>query len=82
MTRKYACTNMNTETLLGYLQQGAKLKSWWVKGRCVHSIRFPSGEVLYTQRSNISALIKRGVIGSIPFSGDNYEYYLLEHSHV
>lgn len=82
MRNKYRCTNMNAETLLDYLQQGAKLKSWWVNGKCVHSIRLSSGEVIYTQRSNISALVKRGFVRSIAFSGDNYEYYLVERVNV
>lgn len=79
---RYACTNMTANDLLAHLQNGGKLKSWWVNGKCVHSIRLPSGETLYTQRSNISALFKRGAIFSIEFSGNNYEYRLTEHSDV
>lgn len=78
MTRsKYRCTNMTADTLLEYLKQGATLKSWWVNGKRVHSIRLPSGETLYTQYSNIGALFKRGFIYSVAFSGDNYEYHLV-----
>ncbi len=72
----------NANELLDMLKLGAKLKSWWVNGKQVHSVKLPSGEILHTQRSNISALINRGVISSIAFSGNNYEYYLVESSNV
>lgn len=72
----YSITPMNCITLLGHLQAGAKLRTYWTYGRRLNSLTLPSGEVLYVQRSNVKALIKSGALGSIPFSGDNYEYYL------
>lgn len=79
---KYPVTNMTAQDLLAYLQNGATLDSKWICGKRLNRLKLPTGDVLYIQRSNISALIKTDVLFSIPLSGDNYLYGLKEWIHV
>ena len=73
---KYAITPMNCKTLLVYLEDGAKLRTIWRYGKRLNELHLSSGEYIYVQRSNISALIKAGTLRSILFSGNEFEYYL------
>lgn len=68
---------MNAQELLGHLQAGATLKSRWRYGKNIHQLRLSNGDVLNVQKSNVHSLLKHGKIRSIPFSGDNYDYYLV-----
>lgn len=75
MTQKI--TPMNCKTVLKHLENGAQLRSRWSYGQRLNSLYLASGETLYIQYSNISALIKAGKLRSISMSGDNYNYYLV-----
>lgn len=77
---RYKITSMTAEQLLEHLRGGATLSSRWVYGRRLNRLSFPDKETLYVQYSNIQALIKARTISSIPLSGDNYEYRLVENS--
>lgn len=67
---------MNARELLLHLQNGAKLSTRWSYGKRLNKLTMPDGSIVLVQRSNIQALLKTGALHAIPFSGDNYEYYL------
>lgn len=75
---KYSITNMTARDLLMHLQNGAMLETRWTYGKRLNRLKLPTGENLYIQHSNISALIKTGALRSIAMSGDNYLYRLVE----
>ena len=67
---------VNARELLTHLQNGATLRTRWEYGKRLNKLVLPDKSVVLVQHSNIKALIKAGTLRSIPYSGDNYEYYL------
>jgi hypothetical protein len=69
---------MNAKELLQHLENGATLKSRWIRGKRINTLRLSDGEIMLVQYSNITSLHKHGKLFIMPYSGNNYDYYLVK----